>query len=161
MSTTQFNLTTHWPIAAPLDAVWQAISTPEEWPSWWPAVIDVRLLEQGDAVGVGAYRRMMWRTALPYRLSFNMRTTVIERCRRIEGIADGNLEGRGCWQFSAEGEFTHLRYDWQVVVAKPWMRLFAPLLRPMFCWNHGVVMEWGRRGIHRHLNAPPLMQPTR
>ncbi len=42
-------------------------------------------------------------------------------------------------------------YDWIVEVTRPWMRLAAPMLRPMFTWNHGVVMSWGYQGLTRKL----------
>ena len=46
-----------------------------------------------------------------------------------------------------------MRYDWIVEVTKPWMRLSAPLLRPVFAWNHGKVMGWGYQGLTRKLAA--------
>jgi hypothetical protein len=33
------------------------------------------------------------------------------------------------------------------------MRQLAPLLRPVFAWNHGVVMGWGEDGLQRKLAA--------
>src|SRR5262245_31902139 len=98
MSAKQFHLRSQWMIAAPIDLVWQQLSRPERWPEWWPAVLAVETLSNGDANGIGAYRRMHWRTALPYRLSFNMRTTRVEKHRLIEGQSDGELAGVGRWQ---------------------------------------------------------------
>jgi hypothetical protein len=40
-----------------------------------------------------------------------------------------------------------------VEVTKPWMRALAPLLRPVFTWNHGKVMGWGYEGLRRELAA--------
>ena len=114
----------------------------------------VELLEDGDASGAGAYRRMTWRSALPYELTFNMRTTLIEPQRRIEGVADGELSGLGIWTLAAQGAHTQVRYDWRVDATKAWMRVLAPVARPLFAWNHGVVMEWGRAGLTRRLSAP-------
>ena len=149
---TCFELVTDWQIPAPLPAVWEALAQPEQWPSWWPAVLAVKLLEPGDAEGVGAYRRLTWRTALPYRITFNMRTTRVERHALIEGRADGELAGTGRWTLTPAVPSpilagTHVRYEWIVEVTKPWMRLVAPLARPLFAWNHGKVMEWGRQGL--------------
>ena len=47
------------------------------------------------------------------------------------------------------------RYDWIVELTKPWMRSLAPILRPVFAWNHNKVMEWGRDGITRKLAGHP------
>jgi uncharacterized protein YndB with AHSA1/START domain len=151
MTAQQFSLATDWRLAAPLDRVWAVLAAPEEWPSWWRAVERVDLLEPGDAAGVGALRRMTWKTALPYRLSFDMRATRIEPMRLIEGRASGELDGVGCWTLSPDGAGTLVHYDWTIEVAKPWMRLMAPLLRPVFAWNHAVVMGWGEVDIARRL----------
>lgn len=156
----RFELITDWQLPVPLPAVWDALVRPEEWPTWWPAVLAVELLEPGDADGIGAYRRLTWRTALPYRITFNMRTTRVERHQLIEGRADGELAGLGRWTLAPAvpapiSAGTQVRYEWIVDVTKPWMRLVAPLARPVFAWNHRVVMEWGRQGLLRKLLAQP------
>ena len=147
MNAKHFQLTSQWMIAAPIDLVWQQLSRPERWPEWWPAVLAVQTLSTGDSSGVGAIRRMHWRTALPYRLSFNMFTTRVEKHRLIEGESDGELAGVGRWQFTREREGTRVQYDWTVNLGKPWMRIALPILRPLFTWNHNKVMEWGREGL--------------
>jgi hypothetical protein len=110
-------------------------------------------LAAGDENGIGAVRRITWRTALPYKLSFAMRVTRIEPKTLIEGRAEGELAGIGRWTITPAGARTQVRYDWIVGVTKPWMRLAAPLLRPVFAWNHGVVMHWGYEGLTRKLAA--------
>jgi Polyketide cyclase / dehydrase and lipid transport len=151
MSATEFHLTTHWTLDAPFEAVWQALMAPEEWPSWWPAVVRVERLQDGDANGIGAIRRMTWRTALPYTLTFSMRTTHGEPMRLIERRAEGELDGVGRWTLALQGARTQVRYDWIVEVTRPSMRLAAPMLRAIFTWNHGVVMRWGNEGLTREL----------
>lgn len=153
MSSSDYQLVTHWKLAAPLAAVWEELMHPEHWPTWWKGVRAVELLEAGDADGIGAYRRMTWRSALPYELTFHMRTTRIEPQRRIEGVADGELSGRGIWTLSAEGAHTAVRYDWCVEATKIWMRVLAPVAKPLFAWNHGVVMGWGERGLAQQLGG--------
>jgi hypothetical protein len=147
-----YQLATFWSFASPLRHVWQALNRPEEWPLWWKGVIAVELLERGDANDVGAYRRMIWRSALPYQLAFNMRTVRVVTHSVIEGVADGELAGRGVWTLNVnDSGGTDVRYDWMVEATKPWMRTLAPLAKPLFEWNHGVVMEWGRKGLERKL----------
>jgi len=154
MSASDYQLVTWWSLPVAVDIVWEELMHPERWPEWWKGVRAVQLLESGDANGVGAYRRMTWRSALPYELTFNMRTTAIEPRRRIEGVADGELCGRGTWTLTAQGANAQVRYDWRVEATKAWMRLLAPVAKPLFAWNHGVVMEWGRRGLLQRLSAP-------
>jgi hypothetical protein len=151
MPRTQFHLVTHWTFAAAPVAIWAALIVPEEWPSWWRAVKKVEVLEPGGANGIGTYRRFTWRTALPYSITFNMRTTRIEPLSVIEGRADGELIGTGCWTLTPANGGTQVRYDWIVEVTKPWMRVLAPLLYPVFAWNHNKVMQWGNQGLKRKL----------
>jgi uncharacterized protein YndB with AHSA1/START domain len=151
MSAQDFHLATEWLIAAPVEEVWRQIAAPEQWPSWWRAVKAVETLSSGDANGVGALRRITWRTALPYTITFVSRTTRVEPMHLIEGRAEGELDGTGLWTFTPAGGGTQLRYDWRVAVTKPWMRVAAPLLRPVFAWNHGVVMGWGERDLKKRL----------
>ena len=153
MPATDFHLITDWTLAAPRDAVWAELTKPEDWPDWWRAVERVELLEAGDEDGVGALRRMTWRTALPYSLSFDMRTVRVEPKSLIEGHAQGELTGVGRWTIAPDGAQTRVRYDWRVEVTQPWMRFVAPIARPVFAWNHGVVMGWGREGLVRRLGA--------
>ena len=98
-------------------------------------------------------RRYTWRGRLPYRLTFEMTTTRVEEPHRIEGSATGELEGTGVWRLADDDAGTSVRYDWNVRAAKPWMRLLAPVARPLFSWNHDAVMADGERGLRRFLEA--------
>jgi uncharacterized protein YndB with AHSA1/START domain len=147
----QFVLVTHWHFDAPIERVWTLIERTDDWPLWWPAVRAVTTLREGDARGIGAVRRLSWRTALPYSLSFDVEVTQIEPLAFIEGRASGELDGVGQWTFAADGERTVVRYEWRVEVTKPWMRLMVPVLRPAFAWNHGKVMAWGEDGGRKRL----------
>lgn len=155
MAATELHLVTDWTLAAPPAAVWEALTKPEDWPVWWRAVETVDLIERGDDHGLGAYRRFTWRTALPYRVRFNVRVTRVEPMAVIEGRADGEVSGVGRWTLAPYDKGTHVRYDWSVKLNKPWMRVLAPLLRPVFAWNHDRVMAWGHEGLVRKLAGRP------
>jgi hypothetical protein len=152
-----YDLVTVWRLAAPVDRVWQAIYDVALWPQWWPYVLAVDDLEQGSASGIGAVRRFRWASALPYQLSFNMRTTVVERPYRLEAEASGELVGLGRWLLTEEGAATHAQYQWQVSTSRRWMSVLAPALGPVFRWNHGQVMAAGERGLARHLGVLRLV----
>lgn len=154
MAVTEFVLITDWRFDAPLDQVWKLIETTEAWPEWWPAVKKVELLKRGGDDDVGTVRRLTWGTALPYTITFDVRTTSVVPKARIEGRAFGELDGVGVWTLREEYGLTHVRYDWRVEVTKPWMRILAPLLRPMFAWNHNKVMNWGYEGARKRLGLP-------
>lgn len=157
MAARQFAIITDWAFDAPIERVWALIERTDDWPHWWPAVLAVASMRDGDARGVGAVRRLTWRTALPYSLSFDVEVTQIEPLAFIEGRATGELDGIGQWTFAALGERTHVRSDWRVEVTRPWMRALAPVLRPAYAWNHGKVMAWGEDGARKRLAAETLV----
>jgi len=140
MATKRYSLITRWHLEAPIERVWEALIAVEEWPRWWRFVQAVVELNKGDEEGVGAVRRYTWSSRLPYRLSFDMRTTALERPRLLEGVAVGELTGVGRWRLSPMGATTHVQYEWVVTTAKRWMNLLGPLLEPVFRWNHDQVM---------------------
>ena len=152
----RYALTTHWQLGAPVERVWEALVAVEDWPRWWRYVRAVVELEPGDAAGVGSLRRYTWSSRLPYRLSFEMRTTAMQRSRLIEGEAQGDLNGRGRWTLSPAAGGSLVRYDWTVATDKAWMNALAPLLAPVFAWNHDQVMHEGGRGLARHLGVELL-----
>lgn len=150
-----YAFTTIWQIAAPIAPIWTAITEVERWPQWWRGVEAVVRLRDGDRQGVGAIHRYTWKSKLPYRLSFTMETTRVEPLQRIEGHAQGELQGSGRWTFTETAHGTTVRYDWHVRTTKAWMNLIAPLARPLFVWNHDVVMAWGHEGLLKLLVAAP------
>jgi uncharacterized protein YndB with AHSA1/START domain len=149
----RFALVTHWQLDAPIEPVWKALYAVEDWPRWWKYVRAVEELRPGDASGVGAIRRCTWASRLPYQLTFQMRSTVVDRPHRLEGEAIGELTGTGRWTLSEVGPATHVRYDWHVAATRRWMNVLAPLLEPAFRWNHGQVMAEGGRGLAAHLGV--------
>jgi uncharacterized protein YndB with AHSA1/START domain len=143
----EYAFTTVWRVESPIEEVWQAIYHSEEWPRWWKGVERVEELKEGDGDGVGSVRRYTWKSRLPYRLTFEVVTVRVEPRRRLEGRAQGELEGAGIWTLTEEGSVTVVRYDWTVRTTKTWMNLLAPLARPVFRWNHDAVMRWGGEGL--------------
>lgn len=151
MTATRFDLVSEWHFATPIERIWGELSTPDQWPLWWRAVKAVELISDGDRYGVGAVRKFTWGTALPYQLSFEMTATRVEPMTLLEGRARGELDGTGRWTLRREGEGTHVRYDWQIDVTNPWQVALAPMLRPVFAWNHNVVMGWGYADLKTRL----------
>jgi uncharacterized protein YndB with AHSA1/START domain len=157
-----FDLVTDWHLAAPVEQVWALLRDVQGWPNWWPNVAEAERLERGDREGVGAVHRIAWTTALPYRLTFTTRVVAIEPMRQIEIEAWGEMDGSGTWTLLPEGDGVQLRYRWRVAPRRPWMRRLAPLLRPVFAWNHGRVMASGRKGLEAGLSgySDPASPPS-
>jgi uncharacterized protein YndB with AHSA1/START domain len=149
----EYSFLTTWVLDAPIERVWDALYHSDRWPEWWRGVERVQLLEQGDADRVGELARYTWKSRLPYRLEFDMRTTRVERPFLCEGRAEGDLTGDGRWRlFEARGQ-TAVTYDWTVGTSARWMNVVAPLARPVFTWSHDWVMHNGGTGLARLLGT--------
>lgn len=146
-----FEFVTDWYFDAPLPLVWDAILHTDRWPQWWRGVDSVTPVRVGRPDGIGFVYHYVMRGALPYRLHFDMEAVAIEPMRALEGVASGEVEGVGRWQFSAEGTGTHVRYFWYVRLTNRAMRLLSAMGRPLFAWNHDVVMRKGEVGLARYL----------
>jgi len=142
-----YSFLTTWLLDSPREPVWEAIYAQERWPEWWRGVEAAEELEPGDGDGVGAVSRMVWRSLLPYRVRFEVRTTRVERPRLMEGDAVGELTGTGRWRLYEDDGATAVLYEWNVATTRRWMNLLAPVARPVFEWNHDWVMARGGEGI--------------
>ena len=148
-----FDLISHWRIAAPVERVWAALTDPETWPLWWPYVRSVRTVHAGDEAGLGRVRRIEWDTRLPYRIVIEVEAIESLRPERLRARSHGAIRGEGIWLLRSEGRFTDVTYVWRVEVTAGWMRWLAPVLAPLFRWNHAGVMRAGGEGLARHLGA--------
>ena len=147
-----YSFLTTWILDAPRDDVWNAIYEIERWPEWWPGVRRVQKLEDGDTNGIGSRYRHEWRSVIPYPVRFETRITRIELPHLIEADAEGELAGAGRWRFFG-GRETAVTYEWNVRTTRSWMNLVAPIARPVFRWNHNVVMHQGGEGLAALLGA--------
>lgn len=150
-SSSHFDLVSHWRLQAPVEQVWAALADPAGWPAWWPYVRSVRMLREGGIDGLGSVRRIDWSTRLPYRLVIEVEAVESVRYHRLRGRSRGQLDGEGLWLLRAEDGFTDVTYVWRVRLVRRWMRWLAPLLAPVFQWNHAGVMRAGEAGLRRHL----------
>jgi hypothetical protein len=143
----EYAFLTTWLLESPRQPVWEALHDQARWPEWWRGVEEAEELRPGDGGDVGTVVRMVWKSLLPYRVEFEVTTTRVEHPHLLEGHAVGELEGVGRWRLYEQDGITAVLYEWNVRTTKPWMNLFAPLLRPAFEWNHDWVMARGGAGI--------------
>ena len=152
----QYSFVTNWELQAPLQDVWEAIYNSLEWPQWWRGVKSVTEIKPNDASGINGTRNYKWKSFLPYELSFSMQLTEREELKRLKGIAFGELEGTGEWFFTEHEGTVHLQYHWNIITNKRWMNTFAFLLKPLFKFNHDIVMHWGAIGLAKKLGTTLL-----
>jgi hypothetical protein len=108
----------------------------ECWPSWWRGVARISVL--GDE-----RYRVAWRSRIPYELEFDFAVERTDAPREMRGSATGALTGSGHWRLFEQHGVSAVLYEWNVHTTKRWMNALGPVARPVFEYNHDVVMRWG------------------
>jgi len=129
--------------------VWDTLEEVDAWPEWWRGVECVRLLD-------GERYRISWRSRIPYALTFEFAVERVHPPHEMEGTATGGLTGTGHWRIYEHAGVTAVTYDWNVRTTKAWMNLIAPIAKPVFEYNHNVVMRWGGEGLAERLGCKLL-----
>ncbi len=127
--------------------MWWVLREAERWPEWWRGVQRVTVLAPDERY------RIAWRSRVPYELEFDFEVVDLDEPRSMRGVASGALRGTGQWRLFEQGGVTAVLYEWNVETTKPWMNLLGPVARPVFEYNHDVVMRWGGEGLARQLDC--------
>ncbi len=134
-----------WEVAAPREAVFDAVADARTYPQWWrPVYIDV------DADGpaeLGKQSHQHFKGRLPYHLNTRSTVVALDPPHTITGDVDGDLRGRGTWTLTATATGTHVRFDWQVFADRRLLRVLTPVLRPVFRWNHNWAIARAKEGL--------------
>jgi uncharacterized protein YndB with AHSA1/START domain len=155
-----YRFESEWELTAPIDAVFELLSRPEEMAVWWPSVIECSLLEEGDETGVGTRVAYTLRSPVVYSLSFEAKAIEVDRPRLIRTLVRGDLIGTGTYLLDGAEGGTTVRFLWHVATTKRWMNLLAPVARPLFVWAHTRVMEKGAAAMAQRLGARLLSADT-
>ena len=142
----RYHFTTSMGVTASRDRVWEVLADPVAHAGFWTWLQRVDVLDDGDAAGLGARHRLTFRTALPYTLVFEGEVVRADRPRLLEVRAEGELQGTGRWTLT-DGPVTEVTYEWLVETTRRWMNVLAPVARPLFSWNHDVLMRDFARGL--------------
>jgi uncharacterized protein YndB with AHSA1/START domain/quercetin dioxygenase-like cupin family protein len=134
-----------WEVAAPPEAVFDAIADARSYPRWWrPVYLEV---ESDGPPQLGKQSRQHFKGRLPYHLHTRSVIAALDPPRTITADVDGDLRGRGTWTLTPTSRGTHVRFDWQVHADRRLLRLFTPVLRPLFRWNHNWAIARARDGL--------------
>jgi uncharacterized protein YndB with AHSA1/START domain/quercetin dioxygenase-like cupin family protein len=132
-------------VAAPPDAVFEAIADSRTYPQWWrPVYLEV---EADGPAALGSVARHHFKGRLPYHLHTRSVVTDLDPPRRVVADVDGDLRGRGTWTLSPTPRGTHVRFDWQVHADRKLLRMLTPVLRPLFRWNHNWAIARAMQGL--------------
>jgi hypothetical protein len=127
--------------------VWWVLREAERWPEWWRGVERVTVLAPDERY------RIAWRSRVPYELEFDFGVIDLDEPRSMRGVASGALTGTGQWRLFEQDGVTAVLYDWNVETTKAWMNFLGPMARPVFDYNHDVVMRWGGEGLAQRLDC--------
>jgi uncharacterized protein YndB with AHSA1/START domain/quercetin dioxygenase-like cupin family protein len=134
-----------WEVAAPAEAVFDAIADARSYPQWWrPVYLDV---ESDGPPEVGKESRQHFKGRLPYHLHTRSVIVALDPPRTITANVDGDLRGRGTWTLTPTPRGTHVRFDWQVMADRRLLRVLTPVLRPLLRWNHNWAIARAVEGL--------------
>jgi hypothetical protein len=160
LSITDYHFVSRWRVRGTVGEVSDILGDAEGLARWWPSVyLKVETLEPGGARGAGQLVRLHTKGWLPYTLRWEFRTVAAGDPHGYEVEAVGDLEGRGCWSFTQDGDFVNATYDWRVRARKPLLRALSFLLKPLFAANHRWAMRRGEESLklellRRHARTP-------
>jgi hypothetical protein len=147
-----YHFITEWRVEGTCGEVADILGDPVSLPHWWPAVyLDVTEIEAPGPSGTGRRVRLSTKGWLPYTLRWEF---VVTESRYPSGFtieATGDFVGRGQWMFVQVGPFVTITYDWNIRAEKPLLKLFTPVLRPVFEANHRWAMAQGEESLKLEL----------
>lgn len=145
-SSNRYRFRSVWRFDVQPEVAFRALRETEDYVAWWPEIKETRRLDE-DRVEARI------RSVLPYDL-----TMVLERTRDdaeagvLEARMTGDLEGFSRWVIRPDGRGgTVLLFEEEAVPQKPLMRRLAPIARPLFRWNHALMMRSAERGLRAYL----------
>jgi uncharacterized protein YndB with AHSA1/START domain len=164
-----YSFITIWRFPQPIERVWSAINTPEDYPRWWPNILFYQCLTPENPRGVGAQGRRAVRGFLPYSLHYNTVIIKSDPPHELTYTADGDLVGDGRFVLKELADRpspgvsnysgTEVTIYWNVDTKGPWLNHLAPLLKWLFAANHNYVMRRGQRGLANWLQISGRQLP--
>jgi uncharacterized protein YndB with AHSA1/START domain len=153
MSSAVFRFDEKWdfPDASP-EEVFDVLARGKLLPEWWKGVyLEAEELEPGTEPHVGGKVRAKARGFLPYQLNFIIEMVELERPRLVAVKVVGDFDGRWRAALSPKDGGTHVDLTWETELKRAWMKTMAPLLRPVFAWNHYWTTPRGEAGLRAYL----------
>jgi hypothetical protein len=140
-----------WSVRAPIETVFEVLSDLRTYTAWGkPTYVSCDV--QGEPA-VGRSAELCIRGALPMAIRFRVEILRLEAPNTIEIAARGDLDGRWLLTFNRNGPETAVDSTWTIEPQKPVARMLAPLLEPLFQWNHHKAMTRTFPGLQSFIDA--------
>lgn len=144
-SLNHYRFHSEWVVPGPREKVFAALRDVQRYSRWWPEVRSVIPVDQNRAI-------FLVMGILPYSLEFLMESEVDDpQAGVLQAKLEGDLNGFSRFEIVDEGEECRLLYDQEVEVDKKLLQVLAPVARPFFKLNHGLMMTRGSKGLRRYL----------
>lgn len=145
---TTYRFESTWELPGTADAAWTAIvDDARDYPVWWPDIASAEVLEPGDDTGLGRRIRFVIRSQFGYRLAIEIRLTELRRPTVVAADVVGELTGHGRWELTPAGDGVRVHQLWEVTTTRWWMRVLAPVARPVFWLSHERAAARGEKGL--------------
>jgi hypothetical protein len=152
MATNDYHFITHWRVRSTQSEVSEIIGNAQDLPRWWPSVyLDVKVLERGDARGLGRVVSLFTKGWLPYTLRWQFTVTEERTPHGFRLDAVGDFVGRGLWTFVQDGDHVDIIYDWKISAEKGLLKTLSFLMKPIFSANHQWAMRKGQESLELEL----------
>ncbi len=127
------------------DAVWAALSSPEDYPRWWTWLRSV----EADGLTEGSTAHCLIRAPVPFTLRLELHIDRVVPGRRVEVTASGDLSGTGALDVLTHPGGTEARLVWDLEPHRRLLRAAGLLSRPMLQWGQDWVVATGARQFRR------------
>lgn len=133
------------------EELWQALSEPRRFESWWGWLGELRV--DGEGLVDGAVLSGTVSPPVPYRMHVTVR---LDRCRppeRIDATVDGDLRGSAWLELRPHDVGTSAEVAWRIEMMQRAMRVAARVASPVLRWGHDRVVDMTVVGFRRHLRG--------
>jgi hypothetical protein len=154
-----YHFVTTWRLAATREEIAEVLGEAAALARWWPSVyLEVRVVEPGDALGLGRVVDLYTKGWLPYTLRWRFRVVESTPPAGFTIAADGDFVGLGTWSLrelrpadASGGPLTEVVYDWRVRAEKGVLKTFSAVMKPLFSANHHWAMARGLKSLRLEL----------
>ncbi len=149
-SSHRYDLQTCWKIPGTIDEVAELLLDPNGLNSWWGgSFLQSHVCRLGERHVLGREMLVTTRGFLPYTVSFQLKVTevVFPRYFQVESTGDFVGSGSGCLIQTDDG--VQVVFEWHIDVAKPLLRMFSWIARPLFIANHRWIMWQGQKRVRK------------
>ncbi|WP_424808645.1 SRPBCC family protein [Rhodococcus sp. 27YEA15] len=141
---TDFAFHSVWELDASADRVYSALADVANYARWWPQVRDVSTIDAGSGV-------MTIRSAVPWTFRIVGRRAVEDPMSRyLRATLSGAMTGWSSWTIQASGVRSRAYFEQEVTVVGN-LGVLSHIAKPLFAWNHELMMSGGCAGLSRYL----------